>query len=79
MFQRHRDVLVEIGAKLADHPSVLQAIAYGSKIGGEERALIRTSILSLAWQRRTLRSRTRFETCFTGTNWRAGGPFRWRS
>jgi predicted nucleotidyltransferase len=38
MFQRERDVLAEIGARLADHPSVLQAIAYGSRIRGEERS-----------------------------------------
>jgi predicted nucleotidyltransferase len=38
VFQREREVLAEIGAKLADHPSVLQAIAYGSRIRGEERS-----------------------------------------
>ncbi len=38
MFQRERDVLAAIAAKLADLPSVLQAIAYGSRIRGEERA-----------------------------------------
>ncbi len=38
MFQRERDVLAAIAEKLADIPSVLQAIVYGSRIRGEERA-----------------------------------------
>lgn len=38
MFQRERDVLANIAAKLAQTPSVLKAIAYGSRIRGDERA-----------------------------------------
>lgn len=38
MFQREREVLDNIAAMLAQTPSVLKAVAYGSRIRGEERA-----------------------------------------
>jgi len=38
MFQREREALDNIAANLAQSPSVLKAVAYGSRIRGEERA-----------------------------------------
>lgn len=37
MFQRERTVLAELSSELARFPSVVRAIAYGSRVRGDER------------------------------------------